>query len=57
MLKNTDVGVLKGNIAWANLARLCTVEILPLHISTRPRFAEVYKEVGALMAEHIETKR
>ena len=41
----------------ANLARLCTVKNLPLHIGSRPGFLEVHEEVGAPMAKHIKTKR
>ena len=31
----------------ANLARLCTVENLPLHIGTRPGFDEVHEVIGS----------
>ena len=40
-----------------NLARLCAVENLPLHIGTRSWVCEVHEEVGTPMAEHIRTKR
>ena len=54
-LKNSDVGVLKRYSVW-NLALLCTVVNLPLHLSTRPWFSALHEEMEALVANYIETK-